>query len=75
MASVPAAPGDSRGHLGDHLGMDDADQPDLEQLLPSYYRMCAEAGVEPLPPDEARASAQAMMKLLVPAFAVEFRRH
>ena len=65
---------DSRTHLGDHPGMDDANHPDLEQLLASYYRMCAEAGVEPLPPDEARASAQAMLKLLVPAFAIEFRQ-
>jgi len=62
-------------HLGDPHGMDDADQPDLEQLLASYYRMCAEAGVEPLPPDEARGSATAMMALLVPAFETEFRRH
>ena len=62
-------------HLGDHPGMDDADQPDLEQLLASYYRMCAEAGVEPLLPDEARGSAKAMMALLVPAFETEFRRH
>jgi hypothetical protein len=55
--------------------MDDTDQPDLEQLLASYYRMCAEAGVEPLPEEEARRQARAMMRVLVPAFAVTFRQH
>ena len=55
--------------------MDDADQSDLEQLLADYYRMCAEAGIEPLPDDEARESAKTMMALLVPAFEVKSRRH
>lgn len=37
--------------------------------------MCADAGIEPLPADEAREQAKAMMAVLMPAFAVEFRQH
>lgn len=55
--------------------MDDSDPLDLDQLLVSYYRMCADAGIEPLPEDEARALAETYMRLLVPAFEVETRRH
>jgi hypothetical protein len=52
------------------------DDADLEQLLASYYRMCAEAGVEAaLPEDEARVQAKAMISVLLPAFDVEFRQH
>jgi hypothetical protein len=58
-----------------YRGMDDPDPLDLEPLLASYYRMCADAGIEPLPEDEARGSANKLMRLLVPAFAVETRRH
>jgi hypothetical protein len=63
---------DSRGHLGDYRGMDDAD---LDRILAWYEVACAEAGVEPLPDDEAREQARAMMNVLVPAFAVTFHRH
>ena len=53
--------------------MNDAD---LEQLLASYCRrMCAAAGIEPLPDDEAHEQARAMMGALLPAFEVEFRQH
>ena len=44
------------------------DDIDIERLLASYYRMCAQAGVEPLPDDEARDEARALMALLVPAY-------
>ena len=44
----------------------DADA-DIEQLLASYRRMCAQAGIEPLPDDEAREQAMTLTKLLVPA--------
>jgi len=47
----------------------------LEQLLANDYRMCAEADIEPLPDDEAREQARAMMGALMPAFEVEFRQH
>ena len=47
----------------------------LEHLLASYYRMCAEAGIEPLPDDEAREQANAIMGMLLPAFEAEFRQH
>ena len=63
-------PGDSRAHPGDHRGMDDAD---LEQLLASYNRMCEQAGIAPLPDDEARQ--EAMLGALLPAFEVEFWQH
>lgn len=46
----------------------------VEQLLATYYRM-AEAGVEPLPDDEARERATALLDVLVPAFEVEFLQH
>jgi hypothetical protein len=52
----------------------DADA-DLEHLLQTYACVCREAGVEPLPPDEAREQAQVLMRLLVPAFEVSFRQH
>ena len=60
---VPRAPVSSRSaqvtaaHISATITtwMPDAD---LEQLLASYYRMCAEAGVEPLPDDEAREQAR-----------------
>jgi len=52
----------------------DADA-DLERMLASYYRMCEQAGIEPLPNDEARQQARAMMGALPPAFEVEFRQH
>jgi hypothetical protein len=58
--------------LGDYLAMDDAE---LERLVAGYYRICAEAGVEPVPDDEARDKVRAMMAVLVPAFAADFRRH
>jgi hypothetical protein len=53
------------------IAMDD----DLDQLLATYYAMCEQAGVEPLPPDEAREQAKTLTKLLKPAFAVSFRQH
>jgi len=52
----------------------DADA-DLERPFARYYMMCAEAGIEPLPEDEAREHAKAMMGALLPAFEVEFRQH
>jgi hypothetical protein len=42
---------------------------DLDQLLRDYYAMCEQAGVEPLPPDEAREQAKALTRLLVSAKA------
>jgi hypothetical protein len=65
---------DSAARLGDDHGMD-ADHHNLDQLLASYYRMCAEAGVEPLPDAEAGEQAAAIMALLAPAFEVSFRQH
>ena len=55
----------------DQLGADG----NVEHLLTTYYRMCAEAGVGPLPDDEAREQATALMAVLVPAFEVTFRQH
>ena len=46
---------------------------DVERMLASYYRICTEAGVEPLPDDEAREQATALMAVLVPAFEVTRR--
>ena len=43
------------------------------RMLASYYRICTEAGVEPLPDDEAREQATALMAVLVPAFEVTRR--
>lgn len=71
-APSSARTSDSGAHLGDHRGMDEAA---LEQLLASYYQMCGQAGIEPLPQDEARESMQTMMRVLVPAFEVEFPQH
>lgn len=51
------------------------DDRDLDQLLLTYYAMCEQAGIEPLPPDEAREQAEAFTKLLLPAFAISFRQH
>ena len=51
------------------------DDDDLERLLADYHRTCAEVGVEPLPPDEAREQARRPLALLVPAFEAEFRLH
>jgi hypothetical protein len=48
---------------------------DIEQLLATYYAMCEQAGVEPLPPDEAREPAEALTRILQPAFKVSFRQH
>ena len=50
--------------------MDDA-EPDPGQLRASYCRMCAEAGVEPLPPGSAREQAKAMIGVLVPGVGIE----
>jgi hypothetical protein len=55
------------------IAMDD--DLDLDQLLRTYYAMCEQAGVEPLPEDEAREQAKEFTKLLVPAFAVSLRQH
>jgi hypothetical protein len=63
---------DRRGHLGHYRGTDDAD---LDRILAWYATACADAGVELLPDDEARAQAAKMLRLLEPAFAVTFRRH
>jgi hypothetical protein len=64
---------DSADHLGEDGDMDDPEN--LDSLLALYAQVCAEAGVEPLPEDEAREQARAMMSVLVPAFAVTFRQH
>jgi len=48
---------------------------DLDSLLTLYAQFCADADVEPLPDDEMREQATAMLKLLGPAFEVSFRRH
>jgi hypothetical protein len=37
--------------------------------------MCAEAGIELLPLDEAREQAKALIGVLVPAFEADSRRH
>jgi hypothetical protein len=52
--------------------MDDAE---LERFLADYYAMCEQAGVEPLPPDEAREKAKAYARILAPAFEISFRLH
>lgn len=65
-------PDDSRDNLGNHRGVDDID---IEHLLANYRRMCAKAGIDPLPDDEAREQATALMAVLVPAFEIEFRQH
>jgi hypothetical protein len=57
---------------GDDRAMDDDE---LEDFLAAYAAACAEAGVEPLPDDEARESARWMLALLRPAFEREFRLH
>ena len=36
-----------------------------------YAQVCADAGVEPLPDDEAREQATALMAALLPAFEVD----
>ena len=74
MASTAAGRSDagSRADLGDHHGVDDID---IEKLFANYRRMCAEAGIDPLPDDEAREQATALMAVLVPAFEITFRSH
>lgn len=42
-------------------------------MLSDYRRYCEEAGIEPLPDDEAREQARRFMALLGPAFEREFR--
>jgi len=51
------------------------DDTDLDRLLALYAQVCADAGIEPLPEDEAREQVTVMPRLLAPAFAVEFRQH
>jgi hypothetical protein len=51
------------------------DDVDVERILTDYYAMCEQAGVEPLPDDEAREKARVMLDVLAPAFEVELRRH
>ncbi len=43
---------------------------DLASLLALYAQVCAESGVEPLPDDEAREQAMAMLSVLVPALLI-----
>jgi hypothetical protein len=54
-------------------GMDD--DPDPDQRLQTYYAMCEQAGVEPLPENETRGQAKALTRILEPAFEVSFRQH
>ena len=47
---------------------------ELERLLDRVRTgLCEHAGVEPLPVDEARDQATALMAVLLPAFEVTFR--
>jgi hypothetical protein len=52
--------------------MDDAE---LERILAWYPVACADAGVEPLPVDEARELAAKMPRLLEPGFTIALRQH
>jgi hypothetical protein len=47
----------------------------LDQRLLTYYAMCEQAGIAPLPEDEAREQAKVLAKLPETAFAVSFRQH
>jgi hypothetical protein len=58
--------------IGDDNDMDDDA---IERVLALYRQCCAQAGVEPLPDDEAREQAQQFLALLAPAFEREFRLH
>ena len=51
------------------------DAAEIDRFLALYAQLCAEAGVEPLPDDEARAQATALTKVLLPGFEVTFRQH
>jgi len=46
---------------------------DLDRVLALYFDCCEQAGIEPLPLDEAREKMNRYTALLVPAFAAEFR--
>jgi len=44
-------------------------------VLTLYISCCEQAGMEPLPLDEAREKMQRFHALLAPAFEAEFRVH
>jgi len=47
----------------------------LDRVLDLYFSCCEQAGIEPLPLDEARAKMIRYAALLEPAVEAEFRLH
>jgi len=48
---------------------------DLDRVLTFYFRCCEQAGIAPLPLDEARAKMIRYAAPLEPAFEITFRQH